>query len=123
MEAVGSTTSRRLWCRVVTSRRSSVRSFITTSAKAWKRGSSPRLVKISQPLRRTTRRLASKRPKEKGRRSATAMSSKKLFFASNLQYGLRFYARERLTHVFLLQVFDSRSVAGLALSIFRRLDD
>merc|ERR1712196_51745 len=99
-----------------------VRSSTTTLARVWRRASSRRRARILQPWRRTTRRLASRLRKAKVRRRDTVTSSKKLAFTSNLQYGLRSYASERLTHM-LLQVFDSRKAAGVALSIFSRLDD
>merc|ERR1711869_10753 len=56
----------------------SVRSCITTSAKVWRRASSPRLVRISQPSRRTTRRSASRLRRAKVRRKATVTNSKSL---------------------------------------------
>merc|ERR1711924_129906 len=82
------------------------------------------LVKTLQPLRRTTKRSASRLRKAKVRRDMVT-SSKKLSFDSNLRHRARVYASKRLAHVFLLlyQVFESRGVAGAALSIFRCLDD
>merc|ERR1711886_20862 len=55
------------------------RSFVTTSAKVWRRENSPRLVRISQPLRRTTRRWASRLRRARARRKGTVTSSKSLF--------------------------------------------
>merc|ERR1712010_240145 len=100
----------------------SVHSFTTTSAKAWRRVSSARLVRISRPWRRTTRRSASRRRKARVRRKGTVMSSEKLASTPNLLLLLTLYARERLAHVFL-QVFEFREVAGVARSIFRCLDE
>merc|ERR1712025_1017077 len=78
--------------------------------------------RISQPLRRTTRRSALRPRRVKVKRRAMVTSSKKLAFASNLQLRARYCAIELLAH-FFLQVFEYRGVAGVALSIFRRLDD
>merc|ERR1712196_172788 len=90
--------------------------------KEWRRVSSARRVKILQPLRRTTRRLASRLPRVKVRRRDTVTSSKSLdsrclTYDSRLQRTIskvRFQANERLAYV-LLQVLESRRVAGVAL--------
>merc|ERR1711924_736 len=91
-------------------------------ARVWRKASSLRRVRISRPLRRTTRRSALRPRRVKVKRRAMVTSSKKLAFASNLQLRARYCAIELLAH-FFLQVFECRGVAGVALSIFRRLDD
>merc|ERR1712060_562090 len=48
------------------------------SARVWKRESSQRPVRIWQHLRRITRRSVSRRPREREKRRATAMSSERL---------------------------------------------
>merc|ERR1711908_204442 len=106
--------------------------FITTSAKVWRRENSPRLVRISQPLRRTTRRWASRLLRAKARRRAMVTSSRSLdpeFYEAsprlNLEILVRYctipstheYPSACMAHV-LFQVFESREVAGVAVSIF-----
>merc|ERR1712216_948760 len=54
----------------------SVHSCTTTSEREWKRENSPKLAKISQPSRRTTRKSASRPRKGKARRKGTVTSSK-----------------------------------------------
>merc|ERR1711924_365141 len=98
------------------------RAFVTTLVKGWKRASSRKHARILRRWRRTTRRSASRPRKARARRRATATSSEKLGFASNLQPQVHFYASMCLVHVFLLQVFESREAVGVALSIFKSFD-
>merc|ERR1711937_747326 len=55
-----------------------MRAFTTTLVKVWRRENSPRLVRISQPWRRTTRRSASRPRRAKVRRRAMVTNSKSL---------------------------------------------
>ena len=87
-----------------------------------KKVNSPRRAKISQPWRRTTRRSASRLPRERAKRRGTVTSSKKFVIASHLRIPSA-NLRPILAHVFCLQVFEPRAVAGVALSIFRCRDD
>merc|ERR1711924_285558 len=61
-------------------------------------------------------------PSERAKRRGTVTSSKKFVIASHLRIPSA-NLRPILAHVFCLQVFEPRAVAGVALSIFRCRDD
>merc|ERR1711881_610626 len=85
-----------------------------------KKGSSPRLVKISQPLRRTTRRSASRLRRAKVRKRATVTSSES---PSDVlpQPWTRIQWRQRLP--VLITSFRTSQGSWIAFSVFRFLDD
>merc|ERR1712094_31932 len=60
--------------------------------------------------------------RERAKRRGTVTSSKKFVIASHLRIPSA-NLRPILAHVFCLQVFEPRAVAGVALSIFRCRDD
>merc|ERR1711918_38512 len=89
-------------------------------SKVWKRASSPKLVKISQPLRRTTRRSALRRRRVKVRKRAMVTSSESPADVL-LQPWTRIQRRQRL-HVPVTS-FRASQGSWIAFSFFRSLDD
>merc|ERR1712216_512068 len=82
----------------------SVHSCTTTSEREWKRENSPKLAKISQPSRRTTKKSASRPRKGKARRKGTVTSSKFVAEASkDASCGLD-YREERLLLIVITRI-------------------